>query len=167
MWKVQNVMGPIVLSRSVARSIMSGAKRLWPKCNPGQSEIQPMNVLLATFHCLSKVKKVYIFAVQRKVSVFSCTAIVEDTHSESLQDSFFLFKLADSMRTVAVWTPKIFFPLLIRPQGSQGCQKIIFFFLQMKPLSFCAKIASKRQKLQKPPKLKKTPPKPTRFFIHF
>ena len=30
--------------------------------------------------------------------------------------------------TVAVWTPKNFFPLLIRPQGSQGCQKITFFY---------------------------------------
>ena len=29
--------------------------------------------------------------------------------------------------TVAVWTPKKFFPLLTRPQGSQGCQKIRFF----------------------------------------
>ena len=46
-------------------------------------------------------------------------------------------------------------PLLTRPQGSQGCQKITFFFLQMKLLSFCAKIASKRHKLQKPSKLKK------------
>ena len=38
---------------------------------------------------------------------------------------------------------------------AQGCQKITFFFLQMKLLSFCAKIASKRHKLQKPSKLKK------------
>ena len=30
--------------------------------------------------------------------------------------------------TVAVWTQKNFFPLLTRPQGSQGCQKITFFF---------------------------------------
>ena len=30
--------------------------------------------------------------------------------------------------TVAVWTQKKFFPLLIRPQGSQWCQKITFFF---------------------------------------
>ena len=36
-------------------------------------------------------------------------------------------KLVDS-NTVAVWTPKKFFPLLIHPQGSQGCQKITFFF---------------------------------------
>ena len=56
--------------------------------------------------------------------------------------------------TVAVWTPQKFFPLLIRPQGSQGCQKITFF-LQMKVFSFCAKIAPKRHKLQKPSKLKK------------
>ena len=39
MCKVQNVMSPIVLSQSVAQSITSGTKRLWPKCNPGQSEI--------------------------------------------------------------------------------------------------------------------------------
>ena len=51
--------------------------------------------------------------------------------------------------TVAVWTPKKFFPLLTRPQGSQGCQKIRFFFLQMKMFSFCAKIAPRRHKLQK------------------
>merc|ERR1712051_820895 len=57
--------------------------------------------------------------------------------------------------TLAVWTPQKFFPLLTRPQGSQGCQKITFFFLQMKLFSFCAKIASKRHKLQKPSKLKK------------
>ena len=57
--------------------------------------------------------------------------------------------------TVAVWTQKTFFPLLIHPQGSQGCQKITFFFLQMKLFSFCAKIAPKRHKLQKPSKLKK------------
>ena len=42
-----------------------------------------------------------------------------------------------------------------RPQGSQGCQKITFYFLQMKLFSFCAKIAPKRHKLQKPSKLKK------------
>ena len=60
--------------------------------------------------------------------------------------------------TVAVWTQKNLFPLLTRPQGSQGsqgCQKIPFVFLQMKLFSFCAKIAPKRHKLQKPSKLKK------------
>ena len=40
-------------------------------------------------------------------------------------------------------------PLLIRSQRSQGCQKIRFFFLQMKMFSFCAKIAPRRHKLQK------------------
>ena len=51
--------------------------------------------------------------------------------------------------TVAVWTQKTFFPLLIRPQESKGCQKITFFFSQMKVFSFCAKIAPKRHKLKK------------------
>ena len=57
--------------------------------------------------------------------------------------------------TVAVWTQKKIFPLLTRPQGSQGCQKITFYFSKMKLFSFCAKIALKRHKLQKPSKLKK------------
>ena len=30
--------------------------------------------------------------------------------------------------TVAVWTQKKFFPLLTRPQGCHGCQKITLFF---------------------------------------
>ena len=53
--------------------------------------------------------------------------------------------------TVAVWTQKNFFPLLTRPQGSQGSQgrQKIIFFLQMKLLSFCAKIAPKRHKHSK------------------
>ena len=50
---------------------------------------------------------------------------------------------------------KKIFPLLTRPQGSQGCQKITSFFLQMKLFSFCAKIASKRHKVEKPSKLTK------------
>ena len=62
--------------------------------------------------------------------------------------------------TVAVWTQKKIFPLLTSPQGSQGsqgsqgqgCQKITFYFLKMKLFSFCAKIALKRHKLQKPSK---------------
>ena len=66
-----------------------------------------------------------------------------------------LEKICMNQITVAVWTQKNFFPLLTRPQGSQGCQKITFFFLQMKLFSFCAKIALKRHKLQKPSKLKK------------
>ena len=36
-----------------------------------------------------------------------------------------------------------------------GMSKNHIFFLQMKLFSFCAKIASKRHKLQKPSKLKK------------
>ena len=50
---------------------------------------------------------------------------------------------------------KKFFPLLTRPQGSMGCQKITFFS-QMKVFSFCAKIASKRHKLQKTIKIEET-----------
>ncbi len=42
-----------------------------------------------------------------------------------------------------------------RSQGSQGCQKIRIFFLQMKLLSFCARIAPKRQKLRKMVKIEK------------
>ena len=34
--------------------------------------------------------------------------------------------------TVAVWTQKQFTPLLTRPQGSQGCQKIRIFFFTKK-----------------------------------
>ena len=37
----------------------------------------------------------------------------------------------------------------LRPQESQGCQKIRFFFSQIKLLSFCANIAPKKHKLQK------------------
>ena len=56
---------------------------------------------------------------------------------------------SNNQLTVAVWTQKTFFPLLIRPQGSQGCQKFTFFYLQMKVFSFCSKIAPKRHKLEK------------------
>ena len=65
------------------------------------------------------------------------------------QGTFHSLSFSDQTFTVAVWTPKKFFPLLTRPQGSQGCQKIRFFFLQMKMFSFCAKIAPRRHKLQK------------------
>jgi hypothetical protein len=57
--------------------------------------------------------------------------------------------------TVVVWTQNPFTPLLTRPQGSQGCQKIRIFFLQMKLLRSCAKIAPERHKLWKLSKLKK------------
>ena len=68
---------------------------------------------------------------------------------------------------VAVWTQKTFFPLLIRPQGSQGCQKITFFFLQMKVFSFCAKIALKLYKLQKTVKIEEKSSKKPCFHRHF
>ena len=68
---------------------------------------------------------------------------------------------------MAVWTSKNFFPLLIRPQGSQGCQKITFYFLQKKLFSLCAKITPKRHKFQKPSKLKKKMSKKPCFLRHF
>ena len=45
--------------------------------------------------------------------------------------------------TVAVWTQKKFFPLLIRPQGSQGCQKITFFFHKWKCFPFALRLPPK------------------------
>ena len=69
--------------------------------------------------------------------------------------------------TVAVWTKKNFFPLLTHPQESQGCQKITIFFSKMKLFSFCAKIARKRHKLQKPSKLKKKCQEKPCFLRHF
>ena len=71
-------------------------------------------------------------------------------HCAQLVQTLFLFK--------SIW---------IRPQGSQGCQKIRFFFSQMKLFSFCAKIAPKRYKLQKSSKLKKTCQKNLVFFDFF
>ena len=57
--------------------------------------------------------------------------------------------------TQPVRTLFLFKSIWTRPQGSQGCQKITFIFLQMKLFSFCAKIASKRHKVEKPSKLTK------------
>ena len=49
--------------------------------------------------------------------------------------------------TQPVWTLFLFKSIWTRSQGSQGCQKIRFFFSQIKLLSFCARIAPKRHKL--------------------
>ena len=51
--------------------------------------------------------------------------------------------------TQPVWTLFLFKYKWTRSQGSQECQKIKIYFLQIKLLSFCAKIAPKRQKLIK------------------
>ena len=48
--------------------------------------------------------------------------------------------------------PKKIFPLLIPPQGSQGCQKITFFFYKWNCFPFALRLPPK---LQKPSKLKK------------
>ena len=69
--------------------------------------------------------------------------------------------------TVAVWPQKTFFPLLIRPQGSQGCQKITFFFSQMKVFSFCAKIDPNRHKLKKTIKIEEKMSKNPCFLRYF
>ena len=66
--------------------------------------------------------------------------------------------------TVAVWTQKPFTQLLMRPQGSQGCQNC---FLQIKLLSFCAKIDPKLQKLQKTFKIDKKNCQKTMFSYTF
>ena len=51
--------------------------------------------------------------------------------------------------TLAVWTPKEFFPLLTRPQGSQGCQKIGQDPLNMPYEVWCANIAPKLKNIWK------------------
>ena len=53
-----------------------------------------------------------------------------------------------------VWTLFLFKSIWTRSQGSQGCQKIRFF-LQIKLLNFCARIAPKRHKLRKIIKIEK------------
>jgi hypothetical protein len=78
-----------------------------------------------------------------------------------------VFCFLDSVGTVAVWTRKKFLPLLIRPQGSQGCQKITFFFSQIKVSSFCAKIAPKRHKLKKTIKIEEKMSKKPCFLRYF
>ena len=57
--------------------------------------------------------------------------------------------------TQPVWTLFLSKSIWTRPQGSQGCQKIRFIFLQIKLLSFCANIAPKRHKLRKTIKMEK------------
>ena len=58
--------------------------------------------------------------------------------------------------TVAVWTQKKNLFTIDAPPGVSGVPKnLIYFFLQMKLFSFCAKIDPKRHKLHKPSKLKK------------
>ena len=57
--------------------------------------------------------------------------------------------------TVAVWTQKNFFPLLIRPQGSQGCQKSTFFFQKWNCFPFALRLPLKDTNFKKPSKLKK------------
>ena len=69
--------------------------------------------------------------------------------------------------TQPVQTQFLFKSIWTRSQGSQGCQKIRFFFLQIKLLSFCAKIAPKRHKLQKTVKIEKKCQKNLVFLEYF
>ena len=69
--------------------------------------------------------------------------------------------------TQPVQTLFLFKSIWIHPQGSQGCQKITFFFLQMKVFSFCAKIALKLYKLQKTVKIEEKSSKKPCFHRHF
>ena len=55
------------------------------------------------------------------------------------------------VHTVAVWTPQKFFPLLIHPQGSQGCQKITFLFYKWKCFLFAIRLPPKKTKKKKKP----------------
>ena len=69
--------------------------------------------------------------------------------------------------TQPVWTLFLFKSIWTRSQGSQGCQKIRFFFLQIKLLSFCARIAPKRHKLWKIVKIEKKCQKNLVFLEYF
>ena len=58
-------------------------------------------------------------------------------------------------------------PLLMRPQGSQGCQKIRQDPLKMPLEVWCAKIAPKRHKLKKTIKVEEKMSKKTCFLRYF
>ena len=64
--------------------------------------------------------------------LYTATVVCDQSHYiQVAQGDIFMeqkMRFGLLLYTVAVWTQKKFFPLLIRPQGSQGCQKITFFF---------------------------------------
>ena len=68
---------------------------------------------------------------------------------------FYMVSVLCRYFTVAIWTQKPFTPLLTRPQGCQGCLKMLQDLLNMEYEVWCAKIAQKRHKLQKTSKLNK------------
>ena len=63
-----------------------------------------------------------------------------------------LEKICMNQITVAVWTQKNFFPLLTRPQGSQGCQNVRQYPRNMPVEVWCAKIAPKLKNIWKCPR---------------
>ena len=79
---------------------------------------------------------------------------MEDGSSTSVCTLYGQLSLTQPVRTLFlfkfIWT---------RPQGSQGCQKIRFIFLQIKLLSFCAIIApdTNFKKSSRLEKMSKTP----------
>ena len=80
---------------------------------------------------LDSVKKEYLSSMEDGSSTSVCTLYGQLSLTQPVR-TLFLF--------ISIWK---------RPQGSQGCQKIRFIFLQMKLLSFCTNIAPERHKLQK------------------
>ena len=64
-------------------------------------------------------------------------------------DRFSRIQRDKSPCTLAVWTPKKFFTLLTRPQGSQGGQKMRQNPLNMPGEVWCAKIVPKLENIQK------------------
>ena len=62
---------------------------------------------------------------------------------------------AQSYITVAVWTPKNFFSLLIHPQGSKGCQKITFLFYKWNCFPFALRLPQKAKTIKVEEKMSK------------
>ena len=81
-----------------------------------------------------------------------CSQILYNQMLPSIFRWYIIFK---KPFTVAVWTPKKFFPLLTRPQGSQGCQKFRFFFYKWKCFPFALRLPLEDTNFKKPSKLKK------------
>ena len=77
------------------------------------------------------------------------------------------FDCLETFYTQPVQTLFLFKSIWIRPQGSQGCQKIHKNMLQIKVLSFCARNTPKRHKLRKIVKIEKKCQKNLVFLEYF
>ena len=69
--------------------------------------------------------------------------------SDNFNQLFAVYPYFGIYITQPVRTLFLFKSIWIRPQGSQGCQKIRFFFALIKLLSFCANIAPKKAQTSK------------------